>query len=265
MNFAAIGDVRYYHTPQDDLAHVDHSTLQHAGESTLAMLRALGNTDLKARTGDAVFFDVLGLKIVYWPASWTIWIVAISAIVLVAGVRDVSARSVAFGIGAFVASVVVAAVIGFIAVKLMPHRMQQPAAALAAMWLAGVAATLIATHFGERASRPQSSGVPPDDRRTARGLYAGFAIVWLIVAGGLALTLPGVSFLFVVPAAVASIAIHWRGDIGLPSVLWLIPAGIVFFPLALMVYTALGALGLLAAAVLLAIVTTTFAPAMVRK
>lgn len=46
MDMAITGDSWAYHTPQDDRAHLDQSTLQHYGEMTLTLTRDLVDTDL---------------------------------------------------------------------------------------------------------------------------------------------------------------------------------------------------------------------------
>ena len=46
MDMAITGDSWAYHTPQDDSAHLDQSTLQHYGDMTLALTRDLVDTDL---------------------------------------------------------------------------------------------------------------------------------------------------------------------------------------------------------------------------
>jgi hypothetical protein len=80
-------------------------------------------------------------------------------------------------------------------------------------------------------------------------MWQGRSLVWHVIAIALALTLPGVSFLFVVPA----IALHFpaRPFIAAPV------AAVLFFPLGLMLYTALGGLALPVAAVLMAIFAST--------
>ena len=47
-DMAITGDSWAYHSPQDDLAHLDRSTLQHYGEMTLTLTRDLVDTDLAA-------------------------------------------------------------------------------------------------------------------------------------------------------------------------------------------------------------------------
>ncbi len=230
VNFAAIGGVEYYHKPSDDLAHVDLRTLEHHSENALAMLRALGNADLRRmRPGNDVFFDVLGFFVVWWPEGWTIWIALASLIVLVITMRGHSPRDIAMGALMFVLAILIAAVIGLVAMAMMPQRLPHPAPAIAAMWVVGLASTLLLT-------RNRS--------------WHGRALVWHLIAIALALTLPGVSFLLLLPA----IAMHFRPFVAAPV------AGILFFPLGLVLYTALAALALPAIAVLIAIFASTIWP-----
>lgn len=67
LNFANIGGFIHYHGPEDDLAHVDLSTLQHHGANMLGLLRRLGGADLdELRDSDRVFFN-LGSRLVHYP------------------------------------------------------------------------------------------------------------------------------------------------------------------------------------------------------
>jgi hypothetical protein len=72
FDFAFIDNVLAYHTPFDDVAHLDPATVQHAGSYALALTRRLGNADLRALRrpeGDAVYFPVLGF-LFHYPASF---------------------------------------------------------------------------------------------------------------------------------------------------------------------------------------------------
>jgi hypothetical protein len=70
FNFALIGDVERYHTPQDTLDNLDPGSLQHQGQNALASLQALASADLSHMgAGGAVFFDVFGRTLLHWPAS----------------------------------------------------------------------------------------------------------------------------------------------------------------------------------------------------
>jgi hypothetical protein len=230
VNFAAIGSVKRYHSQSDDLAHVDLKTLQHHGDNVLAMLRALGSSDLQHfRKGNDVFFDVLGFFVIDWPDFLTVWIALASLAVLIVLTRGVPVRDVVITALRFLAAIVIAAIIGVIAMKLTPHRLNNPGPAIVLMWIAGIASTLLLTR-----GRP----------------WQGRSLVLHVIAIALAVTLPGLSFLFLVPAMAMNLP-------GRPFVASPI-AAIVLFPLGLVLYTALGALALPVVAVLLAFAAATF-------
>lgn len=72
IGMAYIGGSARYHTPLDDLAHLDPRALQHQGDNLLALARALAAHDGGFRAeADAVYFDLLGLAVVHWPAAWS--------------------------------------------------------------------------------------------------------------------------------------------------------------------------------------------------
>ena len=72
LNFALIGNVERYHTPQDNFGNLDLRSLQHQGQNALAGVQALATADLARLPKDgAVFFDVFGRTLVHWPAAWS--------------------------------------------------------------------------------------------------------------------------------------------------------------------------------------------------
>jgi Peptidase family M28 len=93
LNFALIGDVERYHTPQDRLENLDLGSLQHQGQNALAVVKALANTDLSAHpAAGAVFFDVFGRTLWHWPASWAIWLALALTAALTWALWSVKAR-----------------------------------------------------------------------------------------------------------------------------------------------------------------------------
>jgi hypothetical protein len=227
VNFAGIGGVEHYHQATDTLTNVDVRTLQHHCDNAVAMLLALGNADLRTmRRGNAVYFDILGFFLVWWPEGWTIWIALASLVILIVTMRGRSSREIAMGAVMFLVAILVAAVIGIVLMNVFPRRLTYPAPLVAAMWIVGILTTLALT-------RGRS--------------WHGRALLWHIIAIALALTLPGVSFLFLVPA----IAMHLRPLVAAPV------TALIYFPIGLVLYTALGALALPAIAVLMAIFATT--------
>jgi len=73
FNFAFIGKGENYHTDQDNSGNVTLSSFQHHGDNALALVRALGWSDLTTREpGRQVYFDLLGFTVVKWPESQTL-------------------------------------------------------------------------------------------------------------------------------------------------------------------------------------------------
>ena len=69
LGFAFIGGVQRYHTPLDDLAHLDPGSLQHQGDSVLGLTRALLAAGPRPPAGNASYADLLGLVLLRWPAA----------------------------------------------------------------------------------------------------------------------------------------------------------------------------------------------------
>jgi hypothetical protein len=263
VNFAFIGNVDYYHTPLDDTAHVNLRTLQSQGDNTLAALRALGNTELGRQSDDdAVWFDVLGLFVIWWPARWTFFFALLSlgtAIVAAAVlVRDKESTvdEIASGIFAVIPAVAIAAIAGYALSLLSSARshgpwLAFPGAALTAAWIAGIIATLA---IGGAFRRRARSGA----------LFAGIAIAWNIAAICVSVPLAGVSHLLLVPAIALSIASLLRAtaidtDV-VPEIACAVVAAVLWFPLLTEIYVAIGRPSLVLISAGAAVVATTFAP-----
>jgi len=77
-------DKAHYHTPLDRLGNLDPASVQHLGDTALALVRRLADADLgRAPTGDRVFLDALGWFLLAWPAPWTP-VLALVALLLLA-------------------------------------------------------------------------------------------------------------------------------------------------------------------------------------
>jgi hypothetical protein len=73
MNFALIEGYRAYHGPADTPEALSRASLQHVGETMLALARRFGDADLRdLGGGDAVYFDVLGAGVVRYPPGLAI-------------------------------------------------------------------------------------------------------------------------------------------------------------------------------------------------
>jgi hypothetical protein len=65
--------VKRIHTPLDNIENIHLASIQHQGEHLLAVARHFGEIPLDyPAEPNPVYFDLLGLTIVHYPASWTI-------------------------------------------------------------------------------------------------------------------------------------------------------------------------------------------------
>ncbi|BCJ52475.1 aminopeptidase [Actinoplanes sp. NBRC 14428] len=83
LNSAYIDGAAVYHTPLDTPAAMDRDSLQHHGDTVLALTRDLGNRDLAGlrSSGDATYFPVPG-GLAHYPGTWT-WPLAVAALLAV--------------------------------------------------------------------------------------------------------------------------------------------------------------------------------------
>ena len=254
LNFGAIRGVHWYHTSLDDVAHASPRTLQHHRENALSLLRRLGDADLAARSReDAVYFDVLGFFLIWWPAGWTIWMAIVSLALLLFAARTMVPRAMTFGVLTTFATILFGTVGGFAASWLARLRsgdanwVAYPAPSIAAMWFTGFAAALFAAAMFRR-------------RSNERAMIFGAAIVFHAAAVVLALTLPGPSFLFLVPAVLVTICALARANDVTISAVAATGAAVVIFPMGLMLYDALGGRMMSVVALIIAFVAVWIAP-----
>jgi hypothetical protein len=70
MNFAGIERPSAYHTQLDGVAQLDQHSVQHQGETMLALARHFGNADLaQLKDGDRVYFTLPVVGLVSYPAA----------------------------------------------------------------------------------------------------------------------------------------------------------------------------------------------------
>jgi len=258
VNFAAIRGVNWYHTPLDDLAHVNERTLQHHGDNLLAAARTFAAADLDARSGDdASYFDLLQFTLIWWPAGATIWISVVSLVLLVFAARKTNPRAMTFGVLATFTAILLALFGGGAVSWLARLRSEgvnwvaHPTPSVLAMALAGIAAALCAAALFRK-------------RSEERALLFGAAFVWHAIAFTLALTLTGASYLFLVPAVLVTLCALAGANETTISAVSAATAGIVFFPLVILFYDALGGQMMTVIAVVVAILFTLVAPLFAR-
>ncbi len=265
-NLAFIEGALRYHTPQDDLAHLDPRTLQHQGENALALVRGLAREsgrDAPAARGQFVWFDVLGLGIVRFP-EWLalpLGVLAL-ALALLAARADVrrglsGGWRIATGAATLPIAAGVAAVLGLAAGRargldpILRPWVASPAPLVAAFLLAGLAGAAV-TAVALSSTGPAA-------------LRGGVRIGLALGATVLAAVIPGASFLLLVPAlagAACGLAASGRGA-GAEAMadLATVAAGaVVLLPPAWLLYPALGHSAGAPAALLVALAAVPLAP-----
>jgi len=235
LNFAFLGAVRRYHTPLDNLEHLDPGSVQQAGDAVLGAARALLDAPPEPAAGNASYADLLGLVLLRWPAILNLPLAGLGfALVLLAidGARR-RARLSVFAVAAAAASALLAPVLGAAAALgahslleaatgprgLYPAGMMLPAltAALAASFAAVLVLRFVARHVGAQAQ--------------ALGVW----LIWALFAGVVAWLVPGASILWIAPTLLAGPGLLIAGERGGPLALVCGAAG----ALALMLWTPL--------------------------
>jgi hypothetical protein len=259
LNFAFIGRPNHYHTAVDNFANASPASLQHHGDNVLAAVRGLseGNLALMPQ-GRAVYFDFLRVVVVRWPAGLSL-LLGLLALVLTIAAAVVAGRrglltggSVVLGLLATPVALLLTAAAAFGLQALLAGAfpvpwMARPLPAIAAFWLVSLAVTLWTAVLLTR-------------RGGFAGLWAGVWIFWSLVGTLLGLFLPGLSYLFLVPALVAGVAGLTGVARPLASILPALAAALIWFPVLLFLYAGIGMVGLLVTALLLAFVFATLIP-----
>lgn len=212
LNFAFINEPTSYHTQLDNIANMDQRSLQHQGVYALSLTRHFANLDLRSPgEGDAVYFDVLGLKVVHYGSSWVlplaIFITLLFAAVTVIGVRRLQLKLTAIPLGSLFLLLNVALV--WIAVSVIWWAIRASHVAYTVMPLGAtynsdfylvsfVAFTIAVT-----------SGLIVLLRRriSEQNLWMGAMLCWLILTLLTSLFLPGASYLFFWPLLFGLVAL----------------------------------------------------------
>ncbi len=129
LNFGYFGDSTRYHTALDTPSNVDENSLQHHGSYALALARYFGDAGPKdmappaGELGKPVYFDVLGLFLVRYPAGWavvfSVFVAVVFAGVVVLGLRR-RLLTVRGTLGSFLTSLLAVVLIPAVVAALLP-------------------------------------------------------------------------------------------------------------------------------------------------
>jgi hypothetical protein len=255
FNFAFIGDIKNYHSANDNFRNLDRRSLQHLGENALPLLRRLAEADLESPSpAAAVYFDLLGLCVIRWPRTWSpaLAIAALLAVILFAAWwnsrQPVPANSgllrrvfagylyVVAGLLLLVATLKLLE-LGLRLDETLDHPFpDHPVPLQSAFWCLGLAGWLATSWMtGDRLQWPSAW-------LAVWSLWAGLALA-------VSIAVPGASFLLIVPlggtaggallAAIAGTGHPWR-QAAFISACGALAAGLVWLPMERLFYDAVG-------------------------
>ena len=74
FNFAHVGGKFRYHTMTDNLANLDHGSIQHQGSYALSLTRRFGNLDLSNlyQDNNLIYFNIFSLAFIIYPEAWAL-------------------------------------------------------------------------------------------------------------------------------------------------------------------------------------------------
>ncbi|MBA3533527.1 MAG: M28 family peptidase, partial [Ardenticatenales bacterium] len=255
FNFSYLDGYTGYHSQLDRFDSVDPRSLQHHGLYALELSRHLGNMDLsQTQAENAVYFDVLQLLLIYYPASWALPL-ALLCLLLFGGIialglqkKRLAMRGLGLGFLASLLVVALGAGLATLLWQLVALVHSDYAFTFLDTYNNGlyrVAFLLLAVAFGLTAYRQLSSrvGLLP--------LALGSLLIWLILAVTSAIVIPGASYLFTWPLLFALLPIAWfikrEQNIEQPTLsqtilltFFSLPAVLILFPTALQLSITLG-------------------------
>ena len=218
MSFGALDGPAHEHTGYDSLANFDPASLQHEGETALALARRFGGMDLwDLRQPDLVYFDTLGSVAVSYGRGWVLPFVGLAAALFAVAVtvaarrRLLSLRGLSLSILGTAAALAVALLLMAIAWGMYQTAYEQrtwseTGVVISDLYRVGLvlvcAAVIVAAYFFLlRRLRPWDLAV------------AALAW-WLGLAVAIGLTVPGASYLLTWPLAGASLGLLGAAFLG---------------------------------------------------
>lgn len=204
LNFAFGGNVEQYHTPLDNLDHIDLRSLQQQGDNLFGLAKALQKSDLDQSGGTKrlLYTDLMGEGVVRLPLLSAPIMGTILLAVMVVSVRrirkhaDYRLNDVMRGFASLPLAVIVGAAAAYLAMFAMAkvHAVTMP-------WHSAIGANrlvlwafvlLMVTWLLRRLVR----------RADPIGVWIGLGFAWLSCAILVSIALPGASYLFLLPAVV---------------------------------------------------------------
>lgn len=205
LNLAPIGNETRYHSAGDDVAALDIRTLQHMGDQTLALTETLANGMPETASGERIFMDVAGQKLITLPLLKGV--AALIALLLAYGAMVARRGGLARGAAVAVGTLAGSAALSWLALVLIGavrHGMFWRAEPIWTHLATYVSAILVSVALLASIGRTLS---------TAQ-LRASFWIIYLAIGAIIGMVAPGGIIFFLFPPFLAligmAIARWWR-------------------------------------------------------
>jgi len=92
FDFAFVGGIRYYHTPNDNISHISLRSLQHHGEYALPLVKHFGNLDLshlkigyslEEPINNSIYFPLPGNRLITYSEKWVLPLLSLAIILYI--------------------------------------------------------------------------------------------------------------------------------------------------------------------------------------
>lgn len=211
LNFAHAERLPHYHTPLDNLANLDRGSLQHHGDNVWGVLKGIKDRDLeKISKGNLVFTDVLGLFVIQWGETTSVSLSVVCAVIILLFVglgyrrqrhNGLNGKSLVKGVVAILAIMALSALAAYLILWLVRTLSGhfQP-------WYINGLPMQLALWFGVFIAG-LAGGRWVVSKAGARELAVVLAGLWTILSVISSVWLPGISFLFLLPALASVIGL----------------------------------------------------------
>ncbi len=204
LNFAHAENLAHYHTKLDNFANFNLGSLQHHGDNVWGIVKAIKDSDIsQVKKGNLVFTDVFGLFMVQWYESYslTLSLALVALFILVYYFRTkictISVKSLLKATSGTVVIIILSAAMGYLLQEIViiigssnTPWWSEPLLMRSAIW-AGVILTALLI------------SIPITRKSSPIDLTLGLLLTWVSLSVLTSVFMPGVSYLFTLPAAIA--------------------------------------------------------------
>lgn len=238
LNFAHAEREPHYHTPLDNLENLDKGSLQHHGDNVWGVLNALKDIDIAATdSGNLVYTDILSMFVVSWAESYSLVIASVLLLMLCVLIYQFAKfqlfdfKQVAKSFLSILLVLVAAALMGLLIQKSVVYF-----SPIATPWRSNGLSMQIAVWSAVGFMSLWIAGWLSKNVAASSHLIT-LATVWVLLTLLTCITMPGISFLFIIPASIVIIfllvCINGKLDFWLPtSIICAFAAALSFLPIA---------------------------------